>query len=186
MIPFLVCYPFSLPSIMLAEGFSAYDGVLGDAPNTPHKGIDYVFQDGTGTYFSFAVFAMHDGFASQGTSESWGNFVAIHASPSAHGMRFASIYAHLSEIPSTILKDEKAWIRAGSFLGQAGTSGWAHGIPQLHLEIHASQEGTEDFKKIDPYGLYERYSSGRYRQPGHSLQGLPHLWTSDMPPLVRT
>ena len=80
-------------------------------------------------------------------------------------------------------------IRAGDKIGQSGTSGWTNGFIQLHLELHDVTDMSEDEKehrpvKLDPYGLDDRASSGRYPRPGQALAGLDHAWTCDEPPFA--
>lgn len=192
----LVCYPFSDPRVQLVEGFSEYDGVLGDTPGTPHKGIDYVLIN-DGQYISFDVYAMHEGIAFQGTSESWGSFVLVYAAE-IDGRRYRTVYAHLDAIPQTIAsltyqEGEKTLrtiqgtpLHTGEWLGRAGTSGWTNGFTQLHLELqdvtHMSEdEKTQKPEKLDPYGVYDRASSHRYPQSGESLASLSHAWINDTP-----
>lgn len=190
---FLSNYPFSDPAVQLVEGFASYDGVLGDTPGAPHKGIDYILQM-EGVPIPFTVHAMHDGVAFHGTSDSWGTFVVIHA-PSKGGTRSSSIYAHLASVDPPIAPQfveqhgqrrpntAGTLIRAGQLLGRAGTTGWTNNIVQLHIEIHVKSM-TGDFVKVDPYGINDTASSGRYPQPGWSLKHLPHLWTTNLPPLA--
>lgn len=190
---FLVRYPFSDPRVRLVEGFLAYDGAIGDEPGTPHKAIDYVLGE-AGTYRSFEVYAMHAGEAFRGVSESWGSFVVIYLA--IENIRYATVYAHLDQIDPLIApyfldpatKQQKnprgTVMTAGRYLGITGTSGWTDGIPQLHLELHRQTPGNDKLQKLDPYGLNDRASSGRYPQPGHSLAGLDHAWATDLPPLV--
>lgn len=186
MYPLLACYPFADTRVQLVEGFAAYDGVLKDEPGTPHKGIDYVVRRGE-AFLPFNVYAMHDGVALQGVSATWGNFVAIYASPLGDGRQLKTIYAHLDginpDMPS-FAKDGSALdgmrIPMGTMLGRAGVSGSTNGIPQLHLELH-EKDLQQVTTKRDPYGVYDRASSGRYPQPGKPLHGLDHAWVSDTP-----
>ncbi len=187
---FLERYPFSGSCIQLVEGFSAYDGVIGDTPGTPHKGIDYVLRI-DGSYQSFDVYSMHAGMAFQGISESWGNFVIIHTI--IKQVRWSSVYAHLSDVdpsiaPVFVEKDGQRItnesgtpVLTGRTLGIAGISGWTNGIIQLHIELHEKEPKTDVTQKRDPYGIDDRASSGRYPQPGQSLAGLDHAWTTDAP-----
>ena len=184
---FLRCYPFSDPGVRLVEGFSTYDGNLGDTPGSSHKGIDYVLRKG-GRFAGFDVFAMHDGDAYQGISKSWGKFVALRVV--AGRTVFTTVYAHLRLVaPHIPLRRDKtngltAVVQAGDLLGRAGTTGTTRRIVQLHLELHET-DTKNDWKKIDPYGVNDRQSSGKYPQPGALLAGLPHFWISDDPPLAQ-
>ena len=120
---FLECYPFADRRVRLVEGFAAYDGVLGDPPDTPHRGIDYVLPEGERISFTdgvrlapgagfntnglralgFEVFSMHPGLAYRGSSDSWGKFVAVTTQPRpSHAAICRSIYAHLASINETI------------------------------------------------------------------------------------
>lgn len=186
--PLLVCYPFADQRVRLVEGFTVYDGVLKDEPGAPHKGIDYAIREGE-TFLPFDVFAMHDGVAIQGVSQSWGNFVALYASPLGDGRQLKTIYAHLDEIdPAMPFFGEDGLIldgiavKVGNKIGRTGISGSTNDIPQLHLELHEKDLEAQTPTKRDPYGVYDRASSKRYPQPGSSLQGLDHAWTSDTPP----
>src|SRR5437870_10703525 len=95
---FLLNYPFSDSTIQLVEGFAAYDGVLNDPIGAPHKGIDYVKKGEV--LLGFEVFAMHDGLAYQGLSESWGKFVSVRTV--VESIAYDTIYAHLSHVDETI------------------------------------------------------------------------------------
>lgn len=171
-----------------------YDGVLGDTPGTPHKGMDYVLREEDGSYRTFDVYTMHDGMAFQGVSESWGGFVALYKTMGEK--RYATIYAHLSMIDESIPpyyleenderieNEEGVVLLAGQKIGITGTTGWTNDIVQLHLELHEKDLKTNITKKLDPYGLNDRASSGRYPQPGESLQGLEHGWIQNMPNLI--
>ena len=183
-------YPFSDSRIRLVEGFSAYDGVIGDEPGALHKGIDYVLQVDE-EYRAFDVLSMCEGVAFRGTSESWGEFVIVHFP--FNGALFSVVYAHLSEVESTIApqfverdgqsvaNEQGTHVTVGQRLGVTGTSGWTNGIIQLHLELHQKELKTGVTQKLDPYGVYDRASSGRYPQPGVSLRGLEHAWVMDEP-----
>lgn len=185
-------YPFEKlkPPVLLVEGFGAYNGVLRDEPGKPHNGIDYVRKKGD-EFISFDVFSCHEGEAFQAISESWGKLVNVRLV--VDDVRFETICVHLDRLSPKIPflpKDKKvkikfAKIRAGEWLGTAGTTGNTGGIIQLHLEMHRKDLKTEERKIIDPYGIYARASSGRYPQPGESLKGLDHYFTSDNPPFVK-
>ncbi|MBI3114895.1 MAG: hypothetical protein HYZ09_00155 [Candidatus Kerfeldbacteria bacterium] len=188
---FLVCYPFRDERIRLVEGFAAYDGVLGDLRGDPHKGIDYVLPHG-GRFRSFDVCSMHRGAAVQGRSRTWGRYVLVYAK--VGGAYVRTVSAHLrtvaAAIPLTPKNPPAGWIEehaclipAGYPLGRAGATGKTHRIIQLHLELHRREEDGA-WEKLDPYGLNDRASSGRYPQPGEPLTRLPHLWQSDSPPFA--
>jgi murein DD-endopeptidase MepM/ murein hydrolase activator NlpD len=186
----LVCYPFTHPEILLIEGFSAYDGNLGDEIDAPHKGIDYVMKRAD-QYLSFEVFSMHDGFAHQGLSETWGRFVIVACHPYDKKL-YQTVYAHLDDIDAVIPLHapkeaqgvmEYAFMKAGERLGIAGISGATNSIVQLHVELHQKSLETGKIVKLDPYSIYDRWRSGKYPQPGKSLAGLDHYWQSDLPPL---
>lgn len=188
----LKCYPFKDVAVELIEGFEAYDGNIGDEPGKPHKGIDYVLRKGD-KFVGFEVFCMHDGEALQGVSKSWGNYVIVH-SKASRGKIVATVYAHLRIIHQALpqmpekgskIKPKGLKIKAGTSLGKAGITGWTNRIVQLHLELLEKDLKTGITIKFDPYGLNARFSSGRYPQPNHTLQGLKHFWVSNNPPLAR-
>lgn len=181
---FLRNYPFSDSRARLVEGFAAYDGILNDTPGAPHRGIDYVLRL-RGRYLPFDVHAMHAGRARQGCSRTWGKFVIVSAKDGDE--YYDTLYAHLDAIPKTIppltaSAPASILLPAGAYLGRAGTSGDTKGIPQLHIELHLLNDGQRE--KLDPYGVYDRASSGRYPQPGNTLAGLEHAWTTDVPATV--
>jgi len=193
----LKCYPFKLvdPVIRLVEGFKAYKGVLGDEPGGPHRGIDYARMDEKESCIGFDVFSAHDGEIFQGESDSWGKYVIIYRQ--LDDVVFASVYAHLEIVDPKIpfLPPDRRRKRKGpifaesKYIGKAGTSGDTKGENgkrriQLHFELLRKDLRTEEpeWKKIDPYGVYDTVDSGRYPQPSHSLKGLDHFWIKDKPP----
>lgn len=189
----LACYPFADPRIKLVEGFSAYDGAIGDEPGKPHRGIDYVlYLDGI--FRSFDIYAMHDGIAFQGKSDSWGTFVLLHLE--RDGVRYRTVYGHLDTVDpdiapqfieqngQRIVNTAGTPLQTGHWLGRAGMSGWTNHIIQLHLELHQKDLVTDHTEKLDPYGVYDQASSGKYPQPGDSLRGLTHAWMTDEPPFA--
>jgi murein DD-endopeptidase MepM/ murein hydrolase activator NlpD len=191
---FLQSYPFSDPRVRIAEGFSAYDGNLGDPAGALHRGIDYVLKE-NGRYLPFDVFAMHDGKAYRGISPTWGAFVVIQYIFQQGEVRFDTVYAHLDAVDKDIPMFEdngkenrsggaRKEIRAGDWIGTAGTSGATNGLIQLHVELHRKDLRTGEWEKLDPYGVYDRLSSGRYPQPAESLNGLEHSWIKDDPALT--
>lgn len=201
----LQCYPFGeYPErpVEIVEGFTVYDGNLGDKIDTPHKGIDYVRRDGLGGFQGFPVYAAHHGRAVCGFEPSFGNFVLIRREISTM-LFYETVYAHLEELPKKFEMPRitgvfrtfrwpgfgnfrAKFVEKGAFLGVAGTTGWTNGIPQLHFEMHEVGWAREKpaRQKIDPYGVNDRFSSGRYPQPGKSLEGIPHCWESDFPPFA--
>ncbi len=186
----LACYPFIDRRVRLVEGFAAYDGVLGDEPGAPHQGIDYALSI-DGHLQPFDVFSMHDGVAFRGRSTTWGEFVSIY-SREFDTVQYVTIYAHLDEIIADIPLLPKPGaegvgepVQSGDRLGCCGASGQTNGIPQLHVELHRKNLATGERERLDPYGVYDRTSSGRYPQPGESLAGLSHFWTSSVPHFPR-
>lgn len=120
---FLECYPFADRRVRLVEGFAAYDGVLGDTPGDPHRGIDFILPEGDGISFEngvrltegakinsnglrtlgFEVFSMHAGSAYQASSTTWGRFVAVTSHPHQEkSSMFRVIFAHLASINEAI------------------------------------------------------------------------------------
>lgn len=191
----LKCYPFKLvsPVIGLVEGFKEYDGVLGDKPGESHKGIDYARIDDKGRCLSFEVFNTHDGEVFQGQSKSWGKFVIIYKLVGKY-KRFATVYAHFRDIDDKIpLLPKKGTRATNTFtigkgvicaLGKAGITGWTKRKIQLHFELHVKNLKTNKWEKLDPYGVNDTYISGEYPQPGQSLRGRKHYWTSNKPPFA--
>jgi murein DD-endopeptidase MepM/ murein hydrolase activator NlpD len=188
---FLQNYPFSDRRIRLVEGFSAYDGNLKDPVGALHRGIDYVFTKGN-EFLPFDVFAMHGGKAYRGTSSSWGRFVVIQYKIPQDEVRLDTVYAHLDTVDESIpiLEDEgkenqstgaRKEVRSGDWLGRSGTTGATNDLVQLHVELHRKDLKTGEWDKLDPYGAYDRFSSGRYQQPGELLKGLEHYWIKDEP-----
>lgn len=192
----LRCYPFKNRLVKIAETYGGYVGNLGDDPEKPHQGTDYVWKNELGVFAPFEVFSTHEGVAFKGESNSWGNFVKIYTLVEKE--KVATVYAHLKDIPKNIptlfkgkkirKKKEGLMVKPGDFLGVAWKSGWAKGCPQLHFELHLTEVDKETkeekLKKLDPYGIYEKIDCKKYPQPGESLEGLEHFWTTDSPPFA--
>jgi len=51
--------------------------------------------------------------------------------------------------------------------------------------MHRKNLKTGKRKVLDPYGVYDRASSGKYPQPGESLKGLNHYFTSNNPQFAK-
>ncbi|MBI4138032.1 MAG: M23 family metallopeptidase [Candidatus Wildermuthbacteria bacterium] len=186
--PVLKNYPFPLlsPAVTIAEGFEAYDGTLHDTPGDFHWAIDYV-QTAGGAFLEFPVFSAHDGVVFQGEGNMWGKFVVV-KDRSKISQGYNTLYSHLDSIPTRIPfmqfdinGSNGVLLPAGSYIGQASTTGNAKGIPQLHFEFHTVDLKTGATLRGDPYGVYQRLSSGFYPQPGDSLEGLLHYWETDNP-----
>lgn len=194
----LKCYPFKRleKPVELVETFGGYVGRLGDDPEKPHEGTDYVWKNEIGVFAPFEVFSTHDGIAFQGESDSWGNFVKIYKDVGKHII--STIYAHLNDIPSEIpilpkdrterKRTKGLSVKAGEFLGAAWTSGWTNECPQLHFELQIKEIGKDKkegkWQKVDPYGIDKKIDCGEYPQPGQSLSGLKHFWISSNPPFA--
>ena len=188
----LECYPFKKlsPRVELIETFGGYVGNLGDDTDKEHKGTDYVWRNELGVFALFEVFSAHDGMAFKGKSDTWGNFVKIYTKIEEN--KIETIYSHLKDIPKeipTLFKGKKRRkkkkglvVKPGDFLGVAWTSGKANGCPQLHFELHLTEKGK--FKKLDPYGIYEKIDCGKYPQPGELLEGLNHFFITNDPPFA--
>lgn len=178
-------YPFNKEDgIQIAEAYSEYDGNLLDKKGDIHWGIDYVKRV-NGEYLSFPVYSSHSGTAVKGYGKDWGNFVVIRFRDK-NGIGFNTLYSHLKDIPKSIPyyisdfnNDVGIEVKTADFIGNAGNTGNAKGINQLHLELHVVSGGS--IYRVDPYGVYDRLSSGKYRQPGQSLIGLRHYWSDNWP-----
>lgn len=185
---FLEYYPFKNIGVCLAEGFSVYDGNLRDVPGRKHLGIDYVLKK-SGEFVSFEVFSMFEGDVHFGVSDSWGKYFVV--SKVIGECRYDVIYAHLDHINvelqkySIIQGDRDFVVPAKYFLGMAGTTGDTKSIRQLHIELHEKNLQTGERNKLDPYGVYDRLRSRKYPQPGESLTGCNHFWTSDSPGFIQ-
>lgn len=183
-------YPFKDIAIELIEGFSFYDGNLLDPINTPHKGIDYVLRKDK-QFVSFEVYSMHEGLAYQGNSDSWGKFVYVYYPNVIDNFRYSTIYAHLNEINPVIPFLEKdqdislKHLKTAFYLGTSGITGWTNNLIQLHIEVHRKDTATNSTEKCDPYGIYDRKSSGKYPQPGQMLVHQKHYWKTDFPEFAK-
>ena len=188
-------YPFALenPPVTIAEGFEAYDGYLLDKPGDLHWAIDYVKND-NGKFLPFAVYSSHKGVAFQGYGKTWGKFVVVKIRDE-NGNGYNTLYSHLENVPmhlpfmnSDIDSSKGVEIEAMTYIGDAGKTGNTKGLNQLHFELHKVNGGANGESKntvrIDPYGLYLRYSSGKYPQPGTALFGLEHYWRGNNPGFV--
>lgn len=180
-------YPFKNVGVTIAEGFSAYDGNLGGVAAAPHYGIDYALKKG-GEFVSFEVFTMYEGAASFGVSGRLGKYFVITAV--LEGFKFDAVYAHLDNITEelqkyAIIKGNRDFIiPAGYPLGWAGKTGQAHNARHLHIELGRKNINTGERSRLDPYGIYGKLSSGKYREPGRSLAGLEHYWINDEPNFI--
>ncbi len=228
---FLANLPFADPRVRLAEGFASYVGVLGDPPGTRHLGIDYVLLTGRQAprldqwplnspvilgheikAQGFEVFSMHEGLGYQAVSDTWGTYVMVHWRASNSGPCCRTIYAHLNSVSRRIATVPEVTngsgpffglpIKAGQYLGRAGTTGTTNGIIQLHIELHDLVEPakmSQGWHKADPYGLEDieqmieadrsdgpgKTIPDYYPQPGSPLNKLPHhRWINDNPPLA--
>jgi murein DD-endopeptidase MepM/ murein hydrolase activator NlpD len=182
-------YPFAKldPPIILVEGCKEYDGVIGDPPGVMHKGIDYVRKK-KDEYLPFEVFAAHDGEAFWSISErGWGIFASVRLVIGDY--RLETFYVHLDKVNEKLVRlpeDKKVTVKfipvkAGEWLGTAGVTGNTNNIIQLHFEMHRKNLKTGEREILDPYGVYDRASSGKYPQPGESLKGLSHTFSSENP-----
>lgn len=186
---YLNYYPFSKnDGIQIAEGYSEYDGNLFDKPGEIHWGIDYVKKVDE-DYVSFMVYASHSGTAVKGYGKTWGNFVVVRFRD-GNGAGFNTLYSHLKDIPKNIPfyvsdfnNDKGVEVGAGDFIGNAGTTGNTKGLNQLHFELQVVS--GDSIYRVDPYGVYDRLSSGKYRQPGQSLIGLRHYWVNNLPDFAK-
>ena len=184
-------YPFALenPPVSIIEGFEAYDGYLLDKPGDFHWAIDYVKND-NGNFLPFPVYSAHGGTAFQGYGKTWGKFVVVKIRDE-NGNGYNTLYSHLENVPTylpymnTDIDNSKGVeIKAKTYIGDAGKSGNTKGINQLHFELHKVSGEDKRTVRIDPYGLYLRFSSGKYLQPGTTLFGLEHYWMDNNPGFV--
>lgn len=194
----LTNYPFEKlePPVVLVEGLGGYDGTIGDEPGGEHKGVDYVRRV-DGKYVSFDVFAAHEGEAFWGISDKgWGYFVNLRKV--VGDVRFETIYVHLDPesinskipqlpIPPNGVQIQFTHLESGEPIGRAGNTGntGKNKIIQLHFEMQRKDLRTNERTVIDPYGLYVKASSGKYPQPGESLEGLDHYFVSDEPDFAK-
>src|ERR1051326_3107620 len=161
MIKFLENYPFKWLGVKIGEGFSVYDGHLGDIAGQPHLGIDYVLKKGN-EFASFEVFNMFEGSAEFGVSTDLGKYFIIGKTEGDFLLQV--VYAHLDNINEDLQKyaiiqgDREFIIPARYQLGWTGKTGLTHGIRQLHIEVHQKNLVTGEKQKLDPYGVYDRFS----------------------------
>ena len=99
---------------------------------------------------------------------------------------FNTLYAHLDDISKNIPyyskdfnNDSGVSVSNGTYLGMASNTGNTKGINQLHFELQIVGKGYS--YRLDPYGVYDRLSSGHYPDPGRSLTGLRHFWNKNFP-----
>jgi hypothetical protein len=187
MLSLLENYPFKNIGIEVAEGFVVSKNnprsALGGLPN----GIDYILKKQE-EYVSFEVFSMYEGHIRFGVSQKWGKFFVI--SKTLGSFQYDTVYAHLDFINEDIQKyaiihgDMDFIIPGKYFLGMCGKTGDTKKIRQLHIELHEKNVLTGERKKLDPYGIYDRLSSGKYPKPGELLNKLPHAWVEDYPEFV--
>ena len=189
MIKLFECYPFKNLGIQIAEGFSVYDGNLRDVPGKVHLGIDYVLKK-SDEFASFEVFSMYEGDVEFGVSNSWGKYFII--SKTVGECRYDTVYAHLDNINVDLQKyaiiqgDREFIVPSKYYLGWSGTTGDTKNIRQLHIELHEKNLRTGQRRTLDPYGIYDRLSSGKYRDLGHVLNNLMHVWVSDSPEFIES
>lgn len=182
----LECYPFSDASVRIAEGFITNSAATDGQPGLANKGIDYILKSGP-RFHSFPVYNMMEGEVHFGINDNWGKFVAVRRA--SGGYRYDVIYAHLKTINPKLQQTAyragvQAAVPAGFLLGESGATGDTKGFNRLHIELHRKNLETGIREKLDPYGVYDTISSGKYPQPGQSLAGLEHFWTEDNPALV--
>ncbi len=183
---FLQRYPFRNPAIELVEGFSVYDGNLDDQVGARHSGIDYALPQGE-SFIPFDVYAMHPGYAAQGSSPSWGKYVIIFFPEKQGGHEYATLYSHLEGVPSNLPWYKVggnylnySFMDTGTLLGHASTTGDTKNNPQLHIEIHDYDTEYQRVKR-DIYHIYDRLSSGKYPKVGEVFTYDSHHFMSNYP-----
>jgi len=175
-------YPFKNTGMTVAEGFLAYSGNLRTVPGMPHGGIDYVLKKGD-EFASFEIFSMYEGSVKFGVSDKYGKFFSI--SKIEGDFLYETVYAHIDNIPDDILKyaiiqgDKDFIIPAAYPLGWAARD--SKNIRHLHVELHQKNLLSGVRRKLDPYGLYEKFLNNNYPQPGESLKNYDHVWVDDDP-----
>lgn len=133
----------------------------------PHHGIDFRANYGD------PVRVAADGIVvAVSNAAGYGTVVAIR-----HPDGTMTLYAHL--VPGKVIVKPGQYIRVGTFIGQAGTSGNA-GRPQVHFEVwrqvYLTPQGGLDFYRgkqntVDPYKWYDRPM-----MPGSTPRPKPSPW----------
>jgi murein DD-endopeptidase MepM/ murein hydrolase activator NlpD len=134
----------------------------------PHHGVD--FRANYGDPIRVAADGVVVGVANNVAG--YGTVVAVR-----HPDGTMTLYAHL--VPGKVLVRPGQYIRVGTFIGQAGTSGNA-GRPQVHFEVwrqaYLTPQGGLDYNRgkqntIDPYKWFDRPM-----MPGFTPRHKPTPW----------
>lgn len=118
-----------------------------------HYGYDIAAVPGTD------LFSMHDGVVtdvvglyppgSKGKTErSYGNTITVRTT--INGQTYYFMYAHLDAIAPSMKVGET--VVQGQFIGQTGSTGNAHNVPNKHVHIEV---WDKDKKKLDPKDFFK-------------------------------
>lgn len=188
--------PFTDSTIRMQQGWLYSEGRL----HKPRGGFDYIkgsVGSDPSTWQSFDVVAAADGVAMWDSEPGYGNLVFIrHNQTNPQGRHYFTLYAHFNDgainpnIPkmSRFNTNYDKWykIRAGEFIGFAGSTGWNSCVKDptkcihLHFEVQLDKYYGE---VVDPYDISRAgaafYTRTKYPGgPGFSGCGPSLLWTA--------
>lgn len=152
--------------------FYTWDTVTSSECDSTHEGIDYATLNSSGTsatWDSFPVLAAAPGWAWDGYSSSYGNYVLVR-----HIVRdgttlddYYTLYAHLDSVAAKVSDAPSTTgvrVQRGEYLGEAGETGSASGgVIHLHFELLEEASWSCTYR-LDPYDLYDQVDSNA--EPG--------------------